>query len=496
MDTRLKERPRFRGRGVAILGFIAFGVGLLAVARAYHVASMAHVKVSPGNREDLRYELVQALARESEAHSLHIDLVETDGSEDAIEQIDAGRLDFAFVFGGIDFQRHVNLRQVAALNMAPVHLLVKEEYFEAVSKNLSALRGKSINLGSGTGTLTYWLARELLTFAGLKAGDRAGGDYKITGYSLTQMEREADRARMPDAIFFTGTLPEPSIRGVVLAHRYRLVPLEFREAFALEAITAPRGGSAESAAARVIIQKERVYETRIPAFTYQISPPVPPTPIQTLGVRVLLVTHRKTSSVVVSKILDAVYTTRFARVLTPPLQPKMEEQSAEMPWHPGALRFFERNDPLITGELLSRSGEVVSIAGPVLGGLFCIWQWFHQRSRFRREQSFKMYIKKVNALENRVMELGRLPHQGLDQLLELQHELSLIKTEALNRFARGEMDGAELMAGFLVHINDVRSQLNGMIDAVREERLRHESHRRQARLSPATDRGSDETHSS
>jgi hypothetical protein len=40
--------------------------------------------------------------------------------------------------------------------------------------------------------------------------------------------------------------------------------------------------------------------------------------------------------------------------------------------------------------------------------------------------------------------------------MQLQEDLSHIKGEALEQFADGKLEGAELMSGFLVHISDAR----------------------------------------
>jgi hypothetical protein len=47
--------------------------------------------------------------------------------------------------------------------------------------------------------------------------------------------------------------------------------------------------------------------------------------------------------------------------------------------------------------------------------------------------------------------------------LRLQEDLSRIKGEALERFADGEIDGEELMSGFLAHASDARDFLMRLI---------------------------------
>ena len=52
--------------------------------------------------------------------------------------------------------------------------------------------------------------------------------------------------------------------------------------------------------------------------------------------------------------------------------------------------------------------------------------------------------------------------------MQLQDELTQIKREALERFAAGELEGEELMSGFLVHASDARDFLIRLILHERE----------------------------
>jgi len=52
---------------------------------------------------------------------------------------------------------------------------------------------------------------------------------------------------------------------------------------------------------------------------------------------------------------------------------------------------------------------------------------------------------------------------ALPQLAALRQELARLKTEVLDRFTRGELAGKELLAGFLLQVNDGRDVLSGLI---------------------------------
>jgi hypothetical protein len=111
--------------------------------------------------------------------------------------------------------------------------------------------------------------------------------------------------------------------------------------------------------------------------------------------------------------------------------------------------------------------------------LFFLSQWLRRQYRRRRERSFEAYILQVAQIERRALELSRAPSLDLAALLQLQEDLASIKGEALERFAAGELEGEELMSGFLVHASDTRDFLIRLILHEREnlEDLARAQHR-------------------
>src|SRR5262249_42531294 len=141
-----------------------------------------------------------------------------------------------FVQGGLDPTFHPHVRQVAALHVEPLHLLVKPAFHAKVAESLAALRGKSVNLGP-VGSGTHDVARDVLKFAGLEPG-RAGsqGDYAAMTKSYRELLDETDPAQLPDAVFTISALPSPVVRALVARFHYELVDLPFGEAFALDSL--------------------------------------------------------------------------------------------------------------------------------------------------------------------------------------------------------------------------------------------------------------------
>ncbi len=359
---------------------------------------------------------------------------------------------------------HPHVRQLTALHVEPLHLLVKPAIKGLVADNLAALKGKTINLGP-TASGTHELGRDVLKFAGLESTrDDGQADYVVSTLSYGELLRETDASQLPDAIFTVSALPSPVVRALVVRKRYQLVPLPFGEAFALDALN--RGTSTPSHGTGVRlsdVSKIGIYPAQIPPFTYGIEPPMPNREILTFGPRMLLVASEKIPARAVLQILEAVFASPFAQISNPPLEASLLETSPEYPLHPGAMRFRELNKPVVAGDVIDLLEKGTSLTGAILGAVFFLWQWARQHFRRKRELGFESYMLRVAAIEEKALALEMEARLEIRELLNLQRELNLLKNEALGRFAEGKLEGGQLISGFIAHVNDARNYLNRLI---------------------------------
>ena len=340
---------RVRDGLLAILGVSALGLAAF-VALHQPWEQPVRLRMTAGQEDGTRHRIAQSLQREAAHRAISIELQAMAGSEDALQAMESGRVDAAFVQGGLDMIDHSGLRQVAALHVEPLHLLVKETTYGAVTRNLGGLRGKVVNLGDH-GSGTYLLASEVMTFAGL----RAGIDYTESTYSYTDLERETDGSRLPDAVFTVSTLPSPVARHLVTKHHYRLASLPFCEAFALGALDEDHALPDPPGQRASRIDRRRVYDARIPAFAYEIEPGVPLEAIHTLGTRLLLVARKDLAATTIRRLLEVVFNSPFSQVLQPPLDASLLGTPPELPWHDGTTEYVRRNSPLIAGDVIDLS---------------------------------------------------------------------------------------------------------------------------------------------
>src|SRR5262249_19567185 len=149
------------------------------------------------------------------ARDVILELRETPGSAEALDEVERHHLDIALVQGGLNVDGRPHVRQVAALHIEPMHLLVKKELLDEATAHLTALDGKTVNL-SEVGSGTHALAVAILAFAGLQAQtpEQAQG-YIATEFSRQQLFAEKDRARLPDAIMLVSTMPSSTAKFLV-----------------------------------------------------------------------------------------------------------------------------------------------------------------------------------------------------------------------------------------------------------------------------------------
>ena len=392
------------------------------------------LKITGGDALGRRATLAKLLAAEGDAHSLQITVRETSGSVEALKAIESGHLDAALIQGGIPAPPHVHL--VAALALEPMHLLVKKEI---AAGGLNGLRGKRINLSTkGSGTRLAALA--ILKFAGLSPG----ADFTDEDKPYSELELSAYDA-LPDAVFTISLLPSPIADYLVRKHGYRLIPLPFGEAIAL--------------------REPAIFPATIPAYACRVSPPEPPAAIPTVANRLLLVARDDTPPEAVSHLLEAIFQSGFVfRANIPAPDEKKILDAPEYPIHPGATDYLRRNDPFLTAAVVQSLESLRSLLFSLAIGLFLLWRW----NRQRRFEGFDRYIAEVTELEKRALALETEATLNLRELILLRNRLSAVKTEALEKFAAGQLRGEELMTSFLAHVTDVRHYVATLLNAERE----------------------------
>jgi hypothetical protein len=369
---------------------------------------------------------------------------------------------------------------VAALYTEPLHLLVKKELEAAVAQDLAALRGKRINL-SQHGSGTYLLSRAVLDFAGLKVPQAGSqGDYIPTTLSKNDLVLLGEKMlaappgqrpdlvkRLPDAIFLVESMPSDVAQVLVRAADYRLVALPFAEAFSLA-----EAGDADTAATQ--LEPGFIKAIPIPPYLYQGTPAVPERPCPTLGTSLLLVAHKDVPEDAVCQLLRTTYESHFA-ILTHP-QP-LSGTSPEFPLHPGAVAYRDRDQPMVSRELLDVLAKLITLWVFISATCYALSRSF-LRDPTKRFVYYLQQFTQLDLVARGITDDPEAPRECFERVAYLEDKLSRLKAQMIQEFSDTKLYREGTMGTVMSLISDTRASLNAQrtkLDGVRERHGGHDS---------------------
>jgi hypothetical protein len=259
-------------------------------------------------------------------------------------------------------------------------------------------------------------------------------------------------------------VPSKAVHALLDSGLYRLVPLPYADAIRLSGLVGenPAGSLAAE------IERAALVDTVIPGFVYGTDPPSPPEAIHTLGTRLVLVANRSVSAATVERVLDAIFHSRFARIVEPTLDRSVLAVPWRLPLHPGTIEFKGRDEPVITAAKVDEFSNTLSVLGALLGGAIFLGSAWQQRRRGRADQLFGEYMRRVAEVERKAVEIELTASLELAPLIALQRDLLQLQGEALERFAAGELGGQSALADLLAPVNAARDHVGDLLLHLRE----------------------------
>ncbi len=486
--VRRRHAPRImpklvwrRRRGWLALALAIVGLGFAAaILTTGSERGPMHVTITAGVNDTTRGVVGAALVAELVARGIDARLVETRATADQVAEVESGGIDFALVSGTYRLDLHPRLREAAPLHVEAFHLLVKEELADAANQGLDALRERSVDLGPrGSGTAA--LAQAVLAFAGVDLSALDARYLEVEDLpALTAQPRDA----MPDAIALVATVPSRVARRLIRSGGYRLVPVPFAEAFRLAALLS------DQAEVGATIDRRSVSEVVVPAFTYGADPAIPPEPMHTLGVSLVLVTNQDVPTATVATVVDAVFGSQFARLTSPALDARMLAAPPRLPLHRGTLEYLDRDKPYLRQETLADLLKLQTLIGSLATGVLFLWQWRRRRHAAARDETFGTYLLRIVDVERRVAALELADTLDLEALAAVQREVLELKQEALERFAAGDLGDQAALSDLLTPLNAARDHIADLILHVRgtlESRAKTEGRSAEALWAEAID---------
>lgn len=463
-DETRPSPTRRRGRAALVLGLAALGLALGAILTRTP-PPRRQVTLTAGFLDTTRAQVARTMVGALARDGVEAKLVETTSTQNALEQVDRGEIDLALVSGTYRIERHPRVRAVTPLYVEALHLVVKEELAAAVTSSLDALQGHSIDLGPH-GSTTNALARAVLDFAGVSPGGAVPAENQraLTPPELLALVARNERAALPDAVFHLATTPSKVALELIRGARYRLIPLPFAEAFRLATLlTDDLVENPESE-----LDRRDVSDTTIPAFTYEIDPPIPSEPLHTIGSRLMLVANEAVPPETVDVILDTVFSASVAQMTSPALEPAVLQLPSRVRLHDGTLAHLRRGQPYVTNDTVDALSNSLSILGALVGAALFLWQWWRQRTRAHRDETFASYVRRLADVERRMAAFELSATLELEPLAALQRELLELKSEALDRFAAGDLGDQAAIADLLSPINAARDHVGDLLLHVRD----------------------------
>ena len=323
---------------------VLMAVGLWRLLRPNQL-SWTKLTITGGSASGLRHSIAETLSDIASQNGVNLTVTATNGSVDAMQQVENGSLNFALIQGGLGHSDFSQVKQAAVLHVEPLHVLIKAKTnkildhwnIETVGQLLEDNKPIKINL-SKKGSGTNLIARDLLRFFDIQENV----DYQPieNGYDyLISPERVTDE--MPDVAFTVSSLPSPVAKHLIHEHGYRPLEMSVANAYRLD-WTAQDEDQANG------VIRRKIVAAKIPAYTYQVNPPVPRAAVDTIGTRLQLVASSKTPPAAVEQLLEIVYESSFASTSDPPLSLELLQSASEFDLHAGAAGYLERKTPVIT----------------------------------------------------------------------------------------------------------------------------------------------------
>src|SRR4051794_32524302 len=446
---------------VVLLGFGARQLLHLGRQTTYRLSMLV-------DTEPNRQVLARRIAAEARKRGLEIDL--SSRAYPSLEELklvnDANTIDLALVPEGVGRpDQFPNVRQVAALRICPLHVMVRSELYESAARSLAALRGKRINCGAASSVMRV-LAHDVLRFSGLRPPTASdAGDYRDEAVStqdllarldgiatLPPTQRAGALAGLPDSALFLSTLPSLLARRLVAVAGYRVVPLPFVEAYTLDRLNLH---DPQAAADGEVVDRSWIVVTTVPPQLYSSDPPVPHESCRTVGTSILLVAYAPSDPGGGARLLEVIYESPLPGLTRPP---PLRDQVPQFEPHRGTELYLRHRQPVLTPELMSQLGKLLGGLGAFVSGIVGFYG-FLRILHLRRFESYYQEVRRIAQVARGREDDPNAPPDSDARRAYLVDQLDDLKSEAIRDFAEGGLKGEGLLAGVIALVNDTRNSL-------------------------------------
>lgn len=433
LNEALDKVQRHDGLRKILAALLVLALVGVALHFVYEIIPRTYnLRITGGDLLSNRHFLAKSLQAEALPRGVGLQVVPVHGSQEALEQLDAGKLDLAFIQGGLGSE-HANVAHVATVAPELLHVLVRPGI-----NSIADLKGKRINLGSRLAG-TRVIARPILTFSGLTEGV----DYMETNLTPEELVAMAVK-NLPEVVILTSFAPSDVADFLVKERDYALLELPFPKSLAL--------------------RLGWVAQSRVTAYMYKVSPPVPPKDIETIGVHLHLVARKDVDPRAVAKVLEVLYSPGVEQRTRIRLDEKDLTIPSGYPLSKGSEMYLQRNNPLLSTATLDRVkalfGLVLSVASTVL----VVFKWFRGAPPppppvANDDEAFRDMLARVHDTE-REFELLPSPDPASDVYRALRRRLTEVRDEAMQKLGTAKLTDPMLGHHLMAAIHQLRARMD------------------------------------
>ncbi len=374
----------------AMLGaMLPFALSVAVLAGLYYNffvrnADPREVRFASGVPGTATSELIEAIGNQlqSGAKDVAISFVATSGSDENIRLLEQGKIDVAAI--PADALTRPNFSLIANLYPDIYHFIV---HADSKINSLRDLPGKRIAVPpeSSSAYRSFWYL----------IGQYGVSPESILAKPMTAAKAfEALRARKVDAVFYMRPPANRRTRWIAEAVRIKILPIDQAQAMAL--------------------RRDALTPVIIPKGVYGGDPPIPAQATPSVATNRILITRsdvpqniiRELTAVMFENRRDLMINSRLASFITKP----HIDTGTILPVHPGALAFYDRNQPSFLQENAEPIGVLFSIfAVMISGGMWLKRRW--EEGQKGRIDVYNLELVKLTELARSSKTAGELTEQ-------------------------------------------------------------------------------------
>jgi TRAP transporter TAXI family solute receptor len=363
-------------------------------------------KIGADRRGSDNYELLTALADQStnQAGDIRLKVFQTAGSGESIKLLEDGIIDFASV--PADAISRPNLSMAAVLYPDTYHLVVRRD---ASIKSVPDLVGKRIGLPSINSSQyrSFWYIIDQYTVQ----------PERFTTLPLgTEASFQALRSRKIDALF---VMSAPGNRRLKwLADAAQIDILEIDQAAAMQ------------------VKRPALQPAILSKGTYSGTPALPARDIATVATDRILITRPNVPENVVRQVTATLFENQRELSLSSRLAGFVHKPNFTgatlLPIHPGAMAFYNRDQP----SFLQENAEPIGVGISAAAILISVLLWL--KRRWEESQKGRVDVYNLDLLK--ITEAARAS-TTLDELAQHKADLFTMLDEVVNDLDKDKIDG-------------------------------------------------------